>query len=212
MIKNLLCVLAAPSGAGKTTVAEHVVAKDKGIIRSISCTTRPKRESEVDGQAYKFLDQEAFASKVEKGDFIEHAQIYGYSYGTERSFIEGSFAKSKDVLLVVDWQGAESIRRYDKNAVCIFLLPPSYDKLVSRINKRGQDSKEVIQRRIGSCGGELDHYLDFKYLLVNDSIEKSCVDIMSIINAERMKTFRQVGKIDAMLHKLLKDAKKAGNC
>ena len=168
-----LFVLAAPSGTGKTTVAKKLLAMDTNLERSISCTTREKRGNEEQGDSYFFTDEQAFLDKEEAGGFLEFAKIYGRYYGTPRDKVEEALAQGKDVLLVLDWQGAKQLKESVADCVSIFMVPPSCQDLVTRLHTRAEDGSEGILKRLKSALGEFEHYKDFDYLVVNGNVDEA---------------------------------------
>ncbi|MEC8063842.1 MAG: guanylate kinase [Pseudomonadota bacterium] len=207
MQQRVLFVLAAPSGTGKTTIAEHILRQDHELMRSVSYTTRARRVSEVAQDSYHFIDEAGFLEMVENNAFVEFAKIYGHFYGTPRQGIDNAFAAGKDVLLVVDWQGAHQIQKTFTDCVTIFLLPPSYSELMARLQNRGEDTPEVIKQRLSSALQEFEHYPEFDYLIINDRLEQSIAEVSAIIVAERLKTARQTARCKDLVHDLQKQMK-----
>ena len=197
--RPLLLVVSAPSGAGKTTLCERLLAEFDSIHYSVSCTTRAPREGEVDGRDYFFLNETEFRAKVAAGEFLEHADVHGAMYGTLRRFITDGFAAGKDVLMDIDVQGAAQIRDRVRAAgaadplhrayVDIFIAPPSLDALRKRLQSRGKDSEAVIDRRVKQAELELSHWLEYQYLIVNDRLDASYDALRAIVLAERHKIF-----------------------
>lgn len=186
-----LFVLAAPSGTGKTTVAKKLLAEDANLVRSVSCTTREKRGDEEQGKSYFFTDEQAFLDKEEAGGFLEFAKIYGHYYGTPRDKVEEALAQGKDVLLVLDWQGAKQLKKAEADCISIFMVPPSCQDLVTRLQTRAEDSSEDMLRRLHSALDEFEHYRDFDYLVVNSRVEEAVLQVQSIIAAQRLTVKRQ---------------------
>ena len=195
-VRSLLIVVSAPSGAGKTTLCDRLLGEfHSSMIYSISCTTRAPREGEEDGREYFFLSEAAFRSKLAAGEFIEHAQVHGNLYGTLKRFIDRGFSSGRDVLMDLDVQGAAQIRDYIarapagdpiKNAfVDIFVGPPSIETLRKRLEGRGKDSQEVIERRLRQAEEELSHWKKYRYFVLNDRLDASYDALRSIIIAER---------------------------
>ena len=205
MQNKVLFVLAAPSGTGKTTVAQQLLDRDSGLVRSVSCTTRKKRSSEQDGECYQFVEEGAFLEMVEAGDFLEFDKIYGCFYGTPKKGINQAFARDKDVLLVVDWQGARQIKDAYKDCVTIFLVPPSYQALEDRLQGRGEDPEAVMARRLGGALEEFEHYTDFDYLVVNEDLRVCVENVEAVIKSERLKTQRQAHRCHDLLVRLRKE-------
>ena len=202
MTEKTLFVLAAPSGTGKTTIAEQLLLQDEAITRSVSCTTRPMRASEKQGTCYHFIDEAGFLDKVENGDLLEFAKIYGHFYGTPRHSIKQAFEDGKDVLLVLDWQGAQQIKKSYTDCVSIFLIPPSYQDLLQRMQNRGEDSDAAMARRLQNALQEFSHYREFDYLVVNENLDTAVQQVQAIIHAERLKTKRQEQKYAGLVQKL----------
>lgn len=188
----LLLVVSAPSGAGKTTLCNRLLQEHPGMVRSVTCTTRLPRGTEVDGRDYHFLSAEGFNRKVAEGLFLEHAVVHGNQYGTLRSTVEESLTAGKDVLLVIDVQGAASVRRAARSLggllgrayVDIFIEPPSLDALRDRLEKRGEDTPDVIERRLANARGEMERAQEFQYRVVNDNLEEATSRLRAILQAE----------------------------
>ncbi|MCG8023030.1 MAG: guanylate kinase [Candidatus Thiodiazotropha endolucinida] len=189
--QGTLYILSAPSGAGKTSLLKALYKKDKEIRISVSHTTRPMRPGEEDGVDYYFIDQESFLVKVERGDFLEHAEVFGNYYGTDETSVRSQLEAGEDIVLEIDWQGAEQVRRRFPGAVSIFILPPSPGVLYERLSNRGQDSHEVIQGRMREAISEMSHYAEFDYLIFNDNFELALSELWSIVIAHRLKLSRQ---------------------
>jgi guanylate kinase len=184
MTTGRLIILAAPSGAGKTSLANALVEGDPDLEFSVSHTTRAPRPGEKHGVHYYFVSREEFDAMVQLGQFLEHATVFGNSYGTSRAAVENMLALGKSVLLDIDWQGARSIKTRLPQAVSIFILPPSRAALRERLVKRGQDSMEVIERRMREATSEISHYPEFDHIVVNDDFEQALADLKAIIGAE----------------------------
>jgi len=193
----LLVVISAPSGAGKTTLCEHTLGARPEMTRAVTCTTRPPRPGEKDGVHYYFLDAGTFLKRVQAGNFLEHATVYGNSYGTLKSEVLGKLRAGKDVLLNVDVQGAAAIRAHAEEdaelkraLVTVFLTPPSMAVLEARLKKRGQDPPPVIQKRLGVARQEIAQWKNFDYLIVSGAIEEDLRRLQAILDAEKMKQSR----------------------
>ena len=179
-----LIILSAPSGAGKTSLANALVESLPDLVFSVSHTSRPPRPGEQHGVHYYFVTQKDFEKMVAAGRFLEHAQVFGYLYGTSRAVIENLLKQGKDVILDIDWQGARSIKQQMPQAVSIFVLPPSRAALEKRLLLRGQDTPEVIERRMREALAEMRHYDEFDYVVVNDEFEAALRDLKTIIRGE----------------------------
>ncbi|HEY0336865.1 MAG TPA: guanylate kinase [Burkholderiales bacterium] len=182
-----LFVVAAPSGAGKSTLVNALLAKDDAIILSISYTTRPARPGEENGRQYHFVSLTEFAELRERGDFLEWAEVHGNFYGTSRNWIEGKLQLGKDILLEIDWQGAQQIRQQFPDAVGIFILPPSIAALESRLRTRGQDDSSVITQRLLAAGGEMAHASEFQYVIINQDFALALEEMSAIVTASRLR-------------------------
>jgi len=193
----LLIVISAPSGGGKTTLCQHLLASDPGITRAITCTTRAPRAGERDGVDYHFLDPGTFLKRVQAGEFLEHATVFENSYGTLQSEVLDRLRACKDVLLNIDVQGAAAIRaaakinsEIERSLVSVFLTPPSIEVLESRLRKRDTDPENVIQRRLGVARQEIAQWRQFDYLLISTTIDEDLRRMQVILEAERMRQHR----------------------
>src|SRR5262245_21709734 len=193
----LLVVISAPSGTGKTTLCERTLTVRSNMARAITCTTRPPRAGEKDGVDYYFLDAADFLRRVQAGNFLEHATVYGHSYGTLKSEVLGKLRTGKDVLLNVDVQGAATIRQRaeedpELNAavVSVFLTPPNLGVLEKRLARRASDSVPAVQKRLGVARQEIAHWKNFNYLIISESIADDLRNMQAVIESEKMKTTR----------------------
>jgi guanylate kinase len=186
-----LFIVCAPSGAGKTSLVDALLEREPDIRLSISYTTRAPREGERDGVDYHFVDRARFEAMIAAGDFLEHANVHGNYYGTSRAWIEREIAGDHDVLLEIDWQGARQVRTIFPALVGVFILPPSIAELRRRLQGRGKDSPETIERRIAGAREEISHVLEFEYIIVNDRFEQALEDIRSVVRAARVSRARQ---------------------
>jgi len=186
-MRGTLFIVAAPSGAGKSSIVNAVLARDPEIRLSISFTSRPPRPGERHAEHYHFVSKEQFEAMVEAGEFFEYALVHGDWKGTARQSVEPLLAAGKDVLLEIDWQGARQVRAKVPDAVSVFILPPSRAALEERMRKRGQDSEEVIQRRLAAAREEMSHYDEFDYLIVNEVFETAVEQMCSIFTASRLR-------------------------
>jgi guanylate kinase len=182
-----LFVVAAPSGAGKSSLVKALIEVDAGLRPSISHTTRSPRGQEMTGREYHFVSHDRFDAMVSAGDFLEWAHVHGNRYGTSRQAIEQRVAAGDDVVLEIDWQGALQIRRRFANAVLIFILPPSWDELRARLTRRGEDSGETIDLRLRNARKELARAKEFDYLIINEVFERALFDLKVIVHAQRLK-------------------------
>ncbi len=198
-----LYVISAPSGAGKTSLVKALLEKTEGIGVSVSHTTRAKREGEQDGVDYHFTEKAAFEKMVEESAFLEHAQVFDNYYGTAIANIETKLKKGEDVILEIDWQGAEQVRKQLSYSVNIFILPPSQSALEERLRGRGQDSDEIIARRMLDAKSETSHYSEYDYLLVNDDFDDALIELKSIVLARRSRFAAQSQRLTPLLKELL---------
>lgn len=201
MIPGKLYIISAPSGAGKTSLVRRLLAETASLAVSVSHTTRARRAAEQDGADYHFVAVETFKSMIAAGEFLEHAQVYDNYYGTARQSVTDSLARGVDVVLEIDWQGAQQVRRMLPAAISIFILPPSIAILRERLQNRGQDNAETIARRMQDAVAEMSHYREFDYLVVNDDFATALMQLKSIIIANRLSQERQ----REQLHGLLRD-------
>lgn len=207
IIKGTLFIVSAPSGAGKTSLLAKLLEQTETLCLSISHTTRPIRPGEVDGVNYHFTDRARFIRMVEQGRFLEHAEVFGNFYGTSADWVTTTLRGGKDVILEIDWQGAQQIRRLVPDTVSIFILPPSLPVLAERLRGRGQDGEDVIARRLAGARDEISHYGEYDYLVVNDDFDRALADMAAIFRAERQRTERQMtGRVDLLSDLLSGDA------
>ena len=186
-----LYIISAPSGAGKTSLVAALLKADSAIEVSISHTTRKSRSGEQDGINYHFVDVQAFEQLISEGAFLEHAKVFDNYYGTSRAWIESRLAAGQDVILEIDWQGAQQVRKIMLNAMSIFILPPSKEALRSRLMGRGQDSEDIIELRMSEAESESSHYGEYDYLVINDDFDVALADLVSIFRAQRLVTDQQ---------------------
>jgi guanylate kinase len=180
--RGRLYVIAAPSGAGKTSLLHALMRRRPGVGFSVSCTTRKPRSGEQDGKDYHFIDREAFERLRAAGEFIEHANVFGNLYGTRRSVVEAALAEGRDLILEIDWQGARQVREHLPEAVQIFILPPSRAELESRLRKRGSDTEDAIARRLRESAIEMSHWRDFDYVIVNRDFDTALAELEGIFD------------------------------
>jgi guanylate kinase len=183
-----LFVITAPSGAGKTSLIEALMRDDPSLKLSISYTTRTPRPGEKNRVDYHFVDDASFLAMRDRGEFLESAEVHGYRYGTSKAVITDALAKGQDLILEIDWQGARQVRAIYPEAVGIFILPPSIEELERRMRARGQDSEEVIRRRLENALGEMDHAGEFDYAIINKDFETARRKLAEVIRAERAKS------------------------
>ena len=198
-----LYIVSAPSGAGKTTLVGALLKNMPDIKASISHTTRPMRPGEKEGVNYHFVSEEMFLSLINKEAFLEYAQVFNHFYGTSKEWVEKTLSGGIDVILEIDWQGAEQIRDLIPESKSIFILPPSLEALEERLIKRGQDDPTVIKRRLAAAKEEISHYMTADYLLINDGFDETLVEFNSIILHERLKLQSQKQKNLNLLNSLL---------
>ncbi len=198
-----LFVISAPSGAGKTSLVKALLEQTENIGVSVSHTTRAMREGEQDGIDYNFINKETFVAMVEQSAFLEHAQVFDNFYGTSIANIEDKLKQGEDVILEIDWQGAAQVRKQLPYAVNIFILPPSQAALEERLRGRGQDSDEIILRRMRDAKSETSHYSEYDYLVVNDDFDKALIELQSIVLARRYRYGAQSQRLVPLLKELL---------
>ncbi len=204
-LMGTLYVIAAPSGGGKTSLVNALVKTLPDIRISVSHTTRPKRPGEEHGVHYWFVPSAPeFEEMIAEGIFLEHAQVFNYYYGTSGHWVEENLREGIDIILEIDWQGAQQIRKKFPHSVSIFILPPSLDLLRERLLSRNQDHPEVIERRLTAASSEMSHYHEFDYLVINDVFDLALADLQTIVRANRLMTNRQAFKHRELLENLLK--------
>lgn len=187
MTAGNLFILAAPSGAGKTSLVRALLEADQAVELSVSFTTRAPRSGEVNGHHYYFVSVDEFLAMRERGEFLESAEVHGNLYGTSQSWIAARLARGDDVLLEIDWQGAVQVRRVMPDAIGIFILPPSMPVLEQRLRARASDSREVIERRLAAAREEMAHVIEFDYVIINDRFDEAARDLMCIVRASRLR-------------------------
>ncbi len=195
--RGLMLVLSSPSGAGKTTISRELLARDGGLVLSVSTTTRPMRPGETEGVDYVFMDQARFDEMVRDGAFLEHATVFGYCYGTPRGPVEAALDEGRDVLFDIDWQGAQQVaEKAREDLVSVFILPPSTEELERRLHTRAQDSDDVVRARMAKAADEMSHWAEDDYIVVNEDVEASVAAVRSILEAERLRRERRLGLHD----------------
>ena len=185
--RGQLFVIAAPSGAGKTTLVHRLMQADHNLQFSVSYTTRPQRHTEVDGKDYFFVSPEAFRAMVEAGDFLEYAEVFDYRYGTSKTQVESLLNEGHNVILEIDWQGAQQVRNHMPDCRSIFILPPSVEELKVRLTGRGTDTPEVIERRYRDAVSDMSHWNEFDYVVINDELEIALVELQAIVTGTGQK-------------------------
>ncbi|MDH4558749.1 guanylate kinase [Pseudomonas sp. BN417] len=198
-----LYIVSAPSGAGKTSLVKALIDAEPNIRVSVSHTTRGMRPGEVDSVNYNFVTREEFVHMLEHGDFLEHAEVFGNLYGTSQRWVQQTLAEGHDLILEIDWQGAQQVRHLMPQAKSIFILPPSQEALRQRLNNRGQDSDEIIDRRMREAVSEMSHYVEYDYLVINDDFATALDDLRAIFRANQLRHGAQQVRHGALLARLL---------
>ncbi len=192
--RGLMFVLSSPSGAGKTTLARMLLKADRNVELSVSVTTRPKRRGEIDGRDYHFTDIARFRAMVKTGKLLEWAEVFNHRYGTPRPPVEKALRAGRDVLFDIDWQGTQQLREKARDdLVSVFILPPTAKELERRLQRRAQDSHDIIGARMAKAAGEMSHWPEYDYVIVNRDIDKAFAEVRAILAAERLKRERQIG-------------------
>ena len=195
--RGLMFVLSSPSGAGKTTLSRLLLHADRRIRLSVSVTTRPKRPGETDGRDYHFIDRRRFDAMVKKGELLEWAEVFGHCYGTPRRPVTEALRNGLDVLFDIDWQGTQQLREKARDdLVSVFILPPTVSELARRLKRRAQDSKSVIGSRMAKAAGEMSHWPEYDYVIVNRDKGEAFGEVRAILAAERLQRERQIGLSD----------------
>lgn len=197
-----LYVVAAPSGAGKTTLVRLLLAQEPAIHLSISFTTRTPRPGEENGREYHFVAVDAFRGMISRDDFLEWAEVHGNFYGTSKKWISDQLTTGHDVLLEIDWQGAQQVRKLFPDALGIFILPPSIDELTRRLVGRGTDAPEIIERRLAAAEAEMRHVGEFDYVIINDQLDQALEDLRAIVRSSRLNVRKQKAQHPALFAKL----------
>jgi len=198
-----LYIISAPSGAGKTSLVKALLAKDNQTRVSVSDTTRLARKGETDGVDYNFVTMDTFNLQIEQGVYLEYADVFTNKYGTSKYWVEDQLAQGTDVILEIDWQGAQQVRKIMADAVSIFILPPSQAELRTRLQGRGTDDKTVVDHRMANAVGEIEHYPEFDYLVINDDFNVALDELSAIFKAQRLTLSTQQLKHATMLKQLL---------
>ncbi|RMH93301.1 guanylate kinase [Lysobacter pythonis] len=204
-MRGTLYIVSAPSGAGKSSIVNAVLARDANIALSISFTSRAPRPGERHAEHYHFVSAEEFQRMIDAGDFFEYASVHGDWKGTARQSVEPQLAAGRDVLLEIDWQGARQVRRKVPDAIGVFILPPSRRALDERMRKRAQDSEETITRRLAAAREEMSHYGEYDYLIVNDDFETAVNEMVAVFAASRLRREPQMARHAGLIGTLLSD-------
>ena len=192
--RGLMLVLSSPSGAGKTTLARMLLAKERGLEMSVSVTTRTKRPGEVNGRHYHFIDRKRFEQLVRGGELLEYAEVFGNHYGTPRKPVEKALKAGRDVLFDIDWQGTQQLsEKLPQDLVSVFVLPPSIPELERRLHTRAQDDEDVIHARMAKAAGEMSHWAEYDYVVINRRLARAFAGVRAVLAAERLKRERQTG-------------------
>jgi guanylate kinase len=195
--RGLMLVMSSPSGAGKTSISRRVLELEPELTLSISVTTRPQRPGEIDGTHYHFIATDRFAVMAAAGELLEHASVYGHSYGTPKAAVEQALADGRDVLFDIDWQGAQQLRvAAREDMVGVFILPPDLPELERRLRDRAQDPEEIVRYRLTQVAADVTHWLEYDYCLVNKDFDASVAAVRAILAAERLRRTRQPGLND----------------
>ena len=205
-----LFLVSAPSGAGKTSLVRALAASDDRVRLSVSHTTRPRRPAEANGVHYHFVTESRFRSMIDEDAFLEHARVFGHHYGTSRANVDDDLGNGFDVILEIDWQGARLIRERSRNAIGVFILPPSRSVLEARLRGRAEDSDEVIEGRLAKAVEEMSHHAEFDYLIVNDDFDDALVDLRTVVRAARLRHAHQRQLRQTLLAELLEKAGPVG--
>ncbi len=201
--RGILYTVSAPSGAGKTSLVKVLLERCDNLRVSISHTTRTQRPGEVDGVNYHFIDRARFEAMLLDGSFLEQAEVFGNLYGTSQQWVEDMLDAGIDVVLEIDWQGAQQVRRLMPDSIGIFILPPSLPALFDRLTGRGQDPREVIDKRMAQARSEISHYLEADYLIVNDDFERALDDMIAVVRSQPLKQENQRDTLRELLSDLL---------
>lgn len=198
-----LYIISAPSGAGKTSLVKALIDSEPRIRVSVSHTTRAMRPGEEDGVNYHFVSHDTFAAMIERSEFLEHAKVFDNFYGTSQKWLEQTLAEGFDLILEIDWQGAQQVRKLMPQAKSVFILPPTQEALRHRLTNRGQDSAEIIERRMREAVSEMSHYVEYDYLVINDDFAHALSDLKAIFRANQLQASVQTQRHSGLLGELL---------
>jgi len=201
-VKGNVFIVCAPSGAGKTSLVRELLARDPNVHLSVSHTTRPPRPGEQNGTAYHFVARPVFQAMIERGEFLESAEVHGNLYGTSQAWIEAHRAQGHDIVLEIDWQGAQQVRSLIPDAIGIFILPPSLEVLRQRMMDRRQDSATVIERRLKGARSEIAHLGEFDYVIINNNFDEAVKDLASIVRSARLRLPSQIARHSDLINSL----------
>ncbi len=201
-MKGNVFIICAPSGAGKTSLVAELLRRDRSVRLSVSHTTRAPRPGEQDGRDYHFVSRPAFNAMIGRGEFLESAEVHGNLYGTSQGWIDEQRTRDVDIVLEIDWQGAQKVRKLIADAIGIFILPPSPDTLRQRLIDRGQDNDTVIERRLQAARGEMEHLAEFDYVIINHNFDDAVEDLVSIVRATRLRIASQVSRHSDLINSL----------
>ncbi len=197
-----LFIISAPSGAGKTSLVHALLANNQQIALSVSYTTRAPRDGEENGVAYHFVSRDTFLEMAEHGEFLESAEVYGNYYGTSQIWISQEIAKGRNILLEIDWQGAQQVRHIFPECISIFILPPSLNALEQRLTGRGKDSRDIISRRMAAVREDVAHVAEFDYVIINDNLDEALHELMSVVTAAGLRSVRQLARHQTLINQL----------
>ncbi|MCB1698545.1 MAG: guanylate kinase [Pseudomonadales bacterium] len=201
--KGTLFTVSAPSGAGKTSLVNALIQRDSRLRVSVSHTTRPMRPGEQDGVNYHFVGEQVFRDMLKRAEFLEHAQVFGNLYGTSQTWVEQQLAAGLDVILEIDWQGAQQVKKLIPGTRAIFILPPSRATLLQRLTARGQDDNAIIDARMAEAVEEMSHYVEGDYLVVNQDFDVALAELQAIFTCQRLRISRQQTELAQLLQDLL---------